>query len=411
MSAPAPRLFYGWWIALAAMFALLVSNGTTISGLTVFDEEILKEFGWSRGDLKFRDLLQFALAGLLAPFAGAFADRFGVRRLMLLGSVLLAGCFVAYSRLSSLTMLYAIHVAIALVLALAGLVLNVLLVSRWFVLKRGTAIGIALVGTSLGGMLLPPLGRYLIASYGWRQALLLEALLPVALIAVVVLVVRDSPAEVGLEPLGVAERAAGAPPAAPSGMEYGAALRTGTFWTLALCAMMTFYSILAVSAHLFLHLRGLGFSPAAAANGLGLLFTMGLAGKFLFGYLADVLDRKRVFVGNLAVMLLGSLCLASMDARLFWPFLLLFGFGWGGLYTMLQLLTMDCFGLKAGGKILGTITVLDAVGGGLGPWITGELFDRTGSYQAAFALIAGLVLLALALGTTIKTRPADPAEA
>jgi predicted MFS family arabinose efflux permease len=301
-------------------------------------------------------------------------------------------------------MLYAIHVAIALVLALVGLVINVLLVSRWFVAKRGTAIGIALVGTSLGGTLLPPLGRYLIAAYGWRQAFLVEAALPLLLIALLALLVKDSPAAAGLAPLGQ-QQAKDAPAPAPSGMEYAAALRTPTFWVIALCAMMTFYSILAVSAHLFLHLRGLGFSPTFAANGLAALFTMGLVGKFLFGYLADVLDRKLVFVGNLAVMLAGSLCLSSMSPALFWPFVALFGFGWGGLYTLLQLLTMDCFGLKAGGKILGTITVLDAVGGGLGPWVTGMLYDRTQSYQAGFGLISVLVLLALLLGATVKTPP------
>lgn len=404
MSEAPRRFFYGWVIAFAAMFALFVSNGTTISGLTVFDEELLREFGWSRGSLKFRDLLQFALAGLLAPFAGAFADRFSLKKLMLLGSALLALCFVAYSRLSSLAMLYAIHVAIALVLALVGLVLNVLLVSRWFVAKRGTAIGMALVGTSLGGTILPPLGRYLIASYGWRTAFLLEALLPLLLIVAIAALVKDSPAAIGQQPLGAATQT-GAAPAALSGMEYGEALRTRTFWVIALCAMMTFYSILAVSAHLFLHLRGQGFEPRAAANGIAALFTMGLFGKFLFGYLADVLDRKLVFTSNIAVMLAGSLCLSSMNPALFWPFVVLFGFGWGGLYTLLQLLTMDCFGLKAGGKILGTITVLDAVGGGLGPWVTGVLYDQTRSYQAPFALISGLVLMALVLGTTIKTRP------
>ena len=409
MTSDRQGFFYGWVIAGCALFALFVSNGMTISGITVFDEKILQEFGWTRGQLKFRDLLQFALAGLLAPFAGAFADRFSLKKLMLSGAVLLAGCFVAYSRLASLSMLYAIHVAIALVLALVGLVLNVLLVSRWFVAKRGTAIGIALVGTSLGGTILPPLGRYLIASYGWRQALLLEALLPVALILVIALLVKDAPSAIGLLPLG-ASRTAGATPASLQGMEYGAAVRTPSFWVIALCAMMTFYSILAVSAHLFLHLRGLGFSPTFAANGLGALFTMGLAGKFLFGYLADMLDRKLVFVCNLGVMLAGSLCLASMNPSLFWPFIVLFGFGWGGLYTMLQLLTMDCFGLKAGGKILGTITVLDALGGGLGPWITGVLYDQTKSYQAGFAVIAVLVLVALVLGATIKTPP-QPAHA
>jgi MFS family permease len=406
-------LFYGWVVVGCALVTLMVTNGMTISGITVFDEHILREFGWSRGSLKFRDLLQFALSGLLAPFAGALADRFSVKRLMMTGAAILAVCFVAYSRISSLAGVYAIHVMIAVVLALAGLVLNVLLVSRWFVARRGTAIGLALVGTSLGGVLLPPLGAALIAAVGWRTALQLAALLPLALIVLLGVLAQDWPEKMGLKPLGLRPLGAETPGStqspAPHGVDYVEAIRTRTFWVIALCAMTTFYSILGVQAHLVLHLRGLGLAPAAAAGGLSLLYAMGLLGKFLFGYLADALDRKMVFVANIALMLTGSLCLASMNPALFWPFVVLFGFGWGGLYTMLQLLTMDSFGVRAGGKILGTITVLDALGGGLGPWVTGVLFDRTGGYQAPFMLVAGLIALALVLALTIRVRPHAPA--
>lgn len=402
------RLFYGWVIVGLALLALLVTNGLTIGGLTVFDEVLLKEFGWSRGSLKFRDLLQFGVAGLLGPLAGALADRFGVRPLMLFGAALLGTAFALYARIGSLGAMYGIHLLFAVALATCGLAINVLLVSRWFVAKRGTAIGLTLVGTSLGGILLPPLNYALIQSLAWRNAFLAVAALPLALVALVFFLARESPAAMGLEPLGSATGGSSGSGVAASGMDFVPALRTWSFWVLALSAMMTFYSILGVSAHLFLHLRALGFEPAAAARGIGALFAMGLLGKFVFGGLADILDRKLVFVLNLTVMLLGSLCLASLRPSLFWPFLVLFGFGWGGLYTMLQLLTVDCFGLKAAGKILGAITVLDALGGGLGPWVTGVLYDRTGSYQLSFTVVSGLILLALATGATLRVPRGAP---
>jgi MFS family permease len=101
-----------------------------------------------------------------------------------------------------------------------------------------------------------------------------------------------------------------------------------------------------------------------------------------------------------------------MNPALFWPFVILFGFGWGGLYTLLQLLTMDSFGLKAGGKILGTITVLDALGGGLGPWVSGVLFDKTGNYQASFLVVSGLITIALLIALTLRIpAPEGRAEA
>ena len=385
-------MFYGWYIVIVAMLTLLVSNGMTITGVTIFDPAILQEFGWSRGDLKLRDLLQLGLSGLMAPFVGTLADRMSVRKLMMAGLGLLSLCIVAYSQMTSLAHLYLINVGIALVLALAGLVLNVLIVSRWFMRKRGTALGLTLVGTSLGGIVFPRLGAVLLRTHTWREAMLLEAVIPLIVLVVLALVTRDSPAEIGLRPLGASEAAG--PGQGASGMEYRDAIRTRTFWILTFCAMTTFYCILAAQAHMVLHLKGMGWPLEKAAAGVGMLFTMGLVGKFLIGYLADKLERRLVFLSNISVMLVGALCLASMQEPLLWPFILIFGLGWGGLYTMLQLTCMDSFGTRAGGKILGTITVLDALGGGLGIWITGVLFDRTKSYEGAFALIAGLVFLA-----------------
>jgi sugar phosphate permease len=388
-----PKIFYGWYVALVAMLTLLVSNGMTITGMTIFDPAILQEFGWSRGDLKLRDLLQLGLSGLMAPFIGSLADRMSVRKLMMAGLGLLSACLVAYSKMTSLTHLYMVNVGIALVLALAGLVVNVLIVSRWFVQKRGTALGMTLVGTSLGGIIFPRLGASLLRTHTWREAMLIEASIPLVVMVILGLVTRDSPSELGLRPLG----SSGAPGShqAATGMEYREAIRTRTFWILTFCAMTTFYCILAAQAHMVLHLKGMGWPLEKAAGGVGILFTMGLIGKFVIGYLADKLERRIVFLSNLSIMLVGALCLASMNESLLWPFILIFGLGWGGLYTMLQLTCMDSFGTRAGGKILGTITVLDAIGGGLGIWITGVLFDRTRSYESAFMLIAFLVFLAL----------------
>lgn len=388
-------LFYGWWIVILAMLTLFVTNGITLTGITVFDRAILGEFGWERGALKLRDLITLSLSGLLAPFVGALADRHSVKRLMIAGCLLLAAALGGYSQLRSLGGLYAIHVVIGLVLALAGLVLNVVIVSRWFIVKRGTALGLTIIGTSLGGTIFPIIGARLLSVYDWRTAMGMEALFALGMAALLALFLKDRPEEKGLQPLGAGSLSPERTRAALIGMEYKDAIRTSTFWILAFCAMTTFYCILGVQANLVLHLQDMGWTLPDAAKGLGIMFTMGMISKFGVGYLADHLDRKLVLIANISVMLSGALCLASMRPGLIWPFILIFGLGWGGLYTLLQLLCMDSFGVKSGGKILGTITVLDALGGGLGPFVTGKLFDITRSYQTSFAVVAGLVGLAL----------------
>ena len=394
------RYFYGWVIAGCAFFTLLVTNGLTFAGITVFDESMLREFGWSRGTLKFRDLLTMGLAGLLSPLAGAIADKYGVKRLMAFGAATLVAALLLYGQVGSALQMYLVHVMFAVVLASCGIVMAVILVSRWFVAKRGTATGIAMVGTSMGGALFPALGGMLVGPFGWRSSLMFYAVFPAALLVVILLLVRERPGDMGLKPLGADGPAR--PGAPPAGLDYRDAIRTRTFWLIAAAGSMTFYAILGVSSHVFLYLRGQGFDVQTAARGLSWMFLMGLTGKFLFGYLADLFDHKRVLLVNLGIMFAGSVALASMNTDLFWPFVICFGLGWGGIYTLLQLLTMDAFGLKAAGRVLGTRTVIDAFGGGLGPWVTGWLFDRTGSYQVPFLVVSGLILLTLIISTILK---------
>lgn len=400
------KRYYPWLMAVMGMLVLLVSNGLTVTGLTAFDESLLKNFGWTRSELKLRDLITLVLAGWMAPFLGALIDKVGPRKLILAGIALLAALYAAYAHIHSLAHLYWIHVGFAAVLVAAGLNVAVIFVSQWFATHRGTAIGIALVGTSLGGMVFPKLGVQLMQSMDWRAALLWETAIPLVFLVLAFLFVR-SPRPGGIQPWGadtLAAKAAAGKPAAASlpDLNYQQAMRTRTFWVLAFVAMTTFFSIMAVASNLFLHMRDLGFEPATAGNGLGLMFGLAMVGKFLFGFLADVLPPKRVFLVNLAIMAAGAVILATLRADLIWYSLALFGLGWGGLYTMIQLLAVNAFGLSAAGKILGTITLLDATTAGLGIWVTAKIFDLTKSYHVAFSLICGLIVLALLAATLVR---------
>lgn len=392
---------YPWLIAVLAMLVLLVTNGLATTGITAFDESLLKEFGWSRGQLKLRDLITLMTAGLLAPFAGVLLDRIGVRRLLLCGSLLFAALYYAYGSITSLAQMYLIHAGFGVVLVCAGINVSVIMVSQWFVRLRGRAIGIALVGSSLGGVIFPPVMLDLVANGGWRHGFRTMAWVAVALF-VVLLVLARRPEEKGMVALGAGAASNGAAGASDQDVRYRDALKTLSFWALTFVAMATFYSILAMASHLFLHMRDMGFDPKTAGAALGLLFGLGLISKFLFGFLADILNPKLVFVANVAVMLTGLLFLATFNRELVWIGIVITGFGWGGLYTMIQLQAVNNFGVTDAGKILGTITALDAVGGGLGIWLTGVMFDHFGNYHAAFYLLCGLLVMALAASTQVR---------
>lgn len=397
------KRYYPWLMAMMGLLVLMVSNGLTITGITAFDESLLKEFEWSRSALKFRDLLTLIIAGLLAPWLGAVIDRVGPKRLILVGSVLLALLYVAYANISNITHVYLIHIGFAAVLVAAGLNVAVIMVSQWFVTKRGTALGITLIGTSLGGVILPKLIVAMLPVMGWREAFMWLSVVPLALFALVLLVVR-TPAQMGMQPYGADQASGSARDASVDlpDISYAAALRTRTFWALALVAMTTFYSIMSVTAHLFLHMRDMKFEPAVAGQAMAVMFGLGMVGKFLFGFLADYFKPKQVFLLNLTIMAAGAFLLATLNPGLVWYALVLFGLGWGGLYTMIQLLAVNAFGLSSAGKILGTITLLDAITAGLGIWVTALLFDHFGNYQVAFNLLCGLIVAALIIATQVR---------
>ncbi|MXX06206.1 MAG: MFS transporter [Gammaproteobacteria bacterium] len=387
------RRTYPWFIAVFACIVLMVSNGQTISGLSVFDVAFIEEFGWSLGEIKFRDMITLLLAGLFAPFIGILIDRLGVRRCMLVGWVLLILGNIAYSRLESLTGLYLVHALFALVLVVCGLNAAVILVSKWFVRYRGTAIGIALMGTSMGGIVFPQYGTAMIEALDWRSAFAWGSLFPAVMLVATWLLVKDKPE---------LPEQAGADAAPDTGMAYADALRSRSFWALAIIAMSTFYTVLGTQAHIFVYMTDADFSAQVATNAISLFFFCALIGKFVFGLAADHFDKRKVFYGNILVMLLGSLILIRMDVALIWVAVTAFGLGWGGVYTLLQLTVMNIFGTRDAGKILGTITVLDASGGGLGIWLTGVIYDTTGSYELPFLIFAALILVALAALTQVR---------
>lgn len=392
---------YAWFIAGFASLALMISNGMTISGLSVYDVAFIDQFGWSMGQIKFRDLVTLALTGLLAPFAGILLDRYGVRRCMLFGWAVLACGYIAYSQLQTLAGMYIIHATFAVVLVLCGLNAVVILTSNWFVRYRGTAIGIALTGSSLGGAIFPQYGTRMMAAFDWQTAMLVAIAFPAALLVLTWTLVRDKPTQTETASIDSANEGTSARNPA-NDVSYADALRTKTFWALTLIAMTTFYTVLGVQAHVFKYMRDSGFDAQVATNAISVFFLCALVGKFLFGLLADMIDSRRVFYGNMIVMFIGSLILARMDASLVWVAVVTFGLGWGGAYTMLQLTVMDTFGLRHAGKILGTITILDAIGGGLGIWLTGVMYDRTGSYELPFMIFSGLVFFALLCFTQVK---------
>ncbi|HRX90456.1 MAG TPA: MFS transporter [Steroidobacteraceae bacterium] len=453
------RKWYPWFVAFVGLAVLFISNGYTATALSVFDESLLNEFGWDRGPFKFRDLLTFAITAVVAPFVGIVIDRVNLKWLLITGMVLLSAGYFGYSQLTAdgsgglatplalvalaglavmativwreaqgyfartaalvviaatmaavvyyrfidpmaLHQVYIIHVVFSLALSTAGTMVVVVLVTSWFLKSRGLAIGIALLGTSLGGIVLSRANIEIIQSTSWREAFGYLALVPLLFAVLIFFFLRGSPKDAGVVAIG---QEAGARDLKSYGLTFAEAIRTPTFWVIGISGFLTYYSILALFNHMFLHMRGLGFEPAQAANALALLGTLAAISKLAIGWLADHIDRKLVFLGALAVMFVGVLLIAMGGREWVWIGIGITGCGWGGLFTLYNMLTVNNFGLKEIGRINGTVSLLESLGGGLGIWLTGKLYDVFGSYEVPFDVIAAAVLLGFAIGLFIKS--------
>ena len=404
---------YRWIILAVCFFTITFTNGLTLGGLVVFDRELLNYLSEVTGEevlrqeLKLKDAITLWSTAVFAFIAGIIIDRVGVRSLMVSGMFLLSATFYFYAKSDSLADMYIIHIFQGMVLSMSGMVINVVLISKWFNDNRGLAIGVLLAGTSVGNGIFPQINTYLltISDGDWRQVMMWLALIPLAYIPILFAFIKEKPEDVKANEDNEAKNNFKAS-SIKGGFTLQQTLMSANFWFLSVMAFCTFYSILAMIGHVFLMLDGEGYSPQISATGVSIIFIGGFIGKVISGKLAEMIGRKIVLVGGVAMMLLGSLLIVSSifykNPLLIWIGLMLYGTGWGGLYTLIQLLVADLFGLIAIGKIMGVINVIDTIGGGLGPIITAVIYDSTQNYLMPFLVISALLVIALISSSMLK---------
>jgi MFS family permease len=408
---------YRWVICGCSLLILMVSNGMTLGGMAVFDIELMNSLSEITGreisvtEIKLRDTIMLATASIFGLGSGWLADKVGVKPLLIVGLAILAAGNFLYGQVQSLAHIYWIQVSFGAVLALCGLMINVYLISSWFDKQRGLAIGLVLGGSSIGNALFPKLNTWLMTMADWRQVFEWIALIPLVLIPVAYFLIKGGPNSAGLP----AADGYATPPRVLTGYTLAEALSSRNFWIVATVAMCTFYCILGMSANVFIYMSKSNYSAADASTGVSILFIGGLIGKVISGYLAENFGRKLILLTGLGLMLAGGISLMAAVQRessfALWTGLIAFGFGWGGIYTLIQLLSADLFGMRSLGKILASINILDAAGGALGPVVTGILFDVSGSYFLPFAVITGLLLVATIAASLLNLEKATIQQA
>lgn len=401
--------FYGWYVAATAVTLYFFSNGLAIVLPQSLAPRLMETFGATAAQVGRTTLITLTLAAFLAPFAGMLVDRAGVLRVLRTGLVVLVLCFAAYPFARSMTWLYVLHAGLAVGLALGGLLVNVVLLSRWFTLRRGLVVGALVAASSLAGATLPLAISPLVTdpAWGWRWG---YGLIAAAFIVVGVLpgmtVLRERPADLGQHPDGREAEPAATARAGAIGVTLREAVRTRTLWCLALGSACLWFSIQAVTSQITIFLeREAHFAPLRATAIFSLIYTLSFCGKFIYGAISDWFAKRHVMLAAAITLLAGCILLfeagagggfvITRDPGRLMAFATIFGLGFGGSFTMIQLTTIESFGQRDLGKVLGVVTLVDGIGGGLGPAVAGQLATSTGSYLAPFALVTGVAVVAV----------------
>jgi MFS family permease len=410
VSAVPRRQFYGWKAIVPAVFViLLTTNGLTVGGIAAFDPYLVQDLGVARADIKLGDAIQLGVTAGLGLVCGWLVDRFGVRIVMAIGIAALAGGFFQLATVDTLTGYYLSRLLMGLGLSGAGLAICVVAVSRWFALSRGLALGIVLAGTSFGNAFFPRVFTGFIGSSGWQNAAGYAGWMLLGLAPLILWVIKEWPQVMGLEPYGAERIAKIGLTSSGRELSYREILARADFWFMGIAAFCTFYSILAVNNNMILHMLDLGAPPEVGSLIAIPLFLAGLVGKLASGWLTDLFGRKSVWLVSLAFMLVAAASLTLMNVSLVTPAAILMGLGWGANYTLLQAIAGDLFGTRSLGRVMGAVTVLDAGGGALGPWVTARLADASGNYQSGFALVSTLIAVAFVMAALLRIESPDVA--
>jgi len=411
MDHPRPaRLHYAWVIlAVTCLTVVLTAGVTAVPAVLIHPLEVA--FGWDRAAIALAVSINVFLYGLAGPFAGRVMLRVGPRRVMLTSLLLIASGVAASTQARTLLHLYLLWgVVVGVGTGSTALVLSATVVNRWFSRQRGLALGLLGAASSTGRLVFLPLLATIVTALGWQAVgwVVAGGLLLVA-VPLVALLMRDTPASLGLTPYGTGhDLASGLPPTAPPPeaplAPFGVALRQGDFWrlwlTFAICGATTNGLI---GTHLIPHAIDQGLSAVAAATTLAMMGVLDIVGTLGSGWLSDRYDKRVLLAGYYGLRGLSLLYLPyANDLTKLALFGVVYGLDWIATVPPTAGLATDLFGTRSGPILFGWVFFGHQVGAALAAYGGGLLRVWLGTYQVAFTTAGLLALGAAVLALTLR---------
>ena len=411
-----PRVYRGWWVVSAPFLIAALGTGAGQYGFGLFVEPLEREFGWSRAEINLS--LSFTLVGgLLAPWLGWVIDRYGTKPMMAVSLALVAASFFARPYMTDLWHWYALSLLQYIGYTGASMLSAGKLVGVWFQRRRNRAMAITAMGNNVGGMVFPPLMGLILTLLSWQGTYIALGVMSLLLLAYTLAAVRDFPerSEVD-EEFGADDRGdqngGDSRLSHLTGKTLSDALRERSFYAISLSIVLGTFTYSAIIPNIIPHLQDGGAPLAIAVSVLTLYGFMGVVGKWVMGIVAERITARYALMVNFcgqAVCLLAALW--AGNPLVMWTAVPLMGIFNGAFGALFQLVVQDAFGVRHFGKIMGIINFATMVSFGVGPWMTGAVYDLTDSYSLAFVGVAimfavGAMSLTLA-GTAREGRQRD----
>ena len=400
------KFFYGWVVVAVTAVTLFVSAGLR-SAPGVFILPLEQDMGWSRSAISFAVSIGLITLGIAGPLSGWLMDRFGPKRVALVGLALVVAAMVASYGITELWQLNLLWGMISgLGTGMVGGVLGPAVANRWFVARRGLVIGIFGASLSAGQLVFVPALMAVVLTVGWRWSSVALGLMALVAIIPVLIFLRDDPADMGLAPYGATTgQGATRPTVDPNVMQR--AVKAPEFWLLA----ATFFVCGATSngligTHLIPHAADHGIPQATAAGMLALMGAMNFVGTIASGWLTDKYDPRKllcIYYGFRGL----SLFLLPYVSGVFGlsVFAIMFGLDYIATVPPTTALVADTFGRRNVGTVYGWVFCSHQVGAALAAWLGGVTRDMFGDYLLAFLVAGAIAMIAALLSLQIRHTP------
>ena len=397
------HIHYGW-VMVAIFFGVLVTYGLTMFSFGIFLKPITMEFDWDRGALSGALSLSIVVGGGIGILSGRLTDRYGPRPIITIGVLLTGAAFFLMSQIRALWHVYLIMGILRGIGTSFSLIPVTAIIPRWFTKRRGIAMGIAMSGMGLGGIIAPLLTQWLISAYGWRDAFIILSILTIIIIIPLAQFLKHSPQQIGLKPYGedkiIEDKQSQS--SAMDGLSLRQAVRTRWFWLFGLIQTSAHICMVAIMIHIVPHANDIGIPSVIAASILSFTAGIGIIGRIALGFISDRIGSRRVLTVCLSLLTLALIWLLfAEEIWMFYVFAVVFGLANGGFSILLPVISAELFGLVSLGVIIGGLGIFARLGEAVGAPLGGSIFDITGSYQLAFlisvVISAAAVILSLVL--------------